>query len=109
MSGLEMVEGTKMCRRCRRRDELDEFPPNPRVSDGRSRAPSMSQRRDGRLAGGQSRQGELQHPEPAGEARAAAVVECGEQFVPGRSDALVCSKRCRWRRSRAAKERRRVR
>jgi hypothetical protein len=26
--------------------------------------------------------------------------ECGGEFTPGRRDALVCSKRCRWRRSR---------
>jgi hypothetical protein len=27
-------------------------------------------------------------------------VQCGEDFVPGRSDALVCGMKCRWRRDR---------
>ena len=31
-----IAEDTTVCRKCRTRDELDEFPPNPRVSDGRS-------------------------------------------------------------------------
>ena len=83
MTGLEAVEGTKVCQRCHRRDELDEFPPKPRVSDGRSSCCPMPRRRDGGLGGGRSRQGELRHPGAAGEARAAAVCGVRRVFVLG--------------------------
>jgi hypothetical protein len=31
-------------------------------------------------------------------------VECGEEFTPGRSDRIVCSTSCRWKRKRRLKK-----
>ena len=38
--------------------------------------------------------------------RARPCVECGEEFTPGRSDRIVCSTSCRWRRKRRLKRER---
>ena len=96
-----IAEDTKVCRKCGTRDELDEFPPNPRVSDGRS---SWCRRchNDATAAWREANRDKVNYntPERRVKHEPRPCVECGEQFVPRRSDALVCSKRCQWARSR---------
>jgi hypothetical protein len=89
----------KTCTNCGAEKPLEGFPPNRWASDGRSpwcRA----------CANAATRAWRERNPEKAASYYQPVVheprecVECGGEFVPGRSDALVCGKKCRWRRKR---------
>ena len=91
----------KRCTRCGETGAFDAFPPNRRLRDGlsswcrRCHAEAVQRWRDenSEKAPLYNLAGRVKHePRPC--------VECGEPFVPGRSDAELCSDLCRWRRSR---------
>jgi hypothetical protein len=89
--------GGKRCSRCGKTGFLDAFPANSKTRDGRSpwcRECHNAAVREWRERNpGYYLSRRVKHePRPC--------TECGELFVPGRSDTLVCKDLCRWRRSR---------
>jgi hypothetical protein len=89
----------KRCTSCGSDKPLEGFPPAKQTSDGRSSWCRV-------CVNASVRTWRERNPEKvAGYYRpvvhdARECVECGESFVPRRSDALVCCQLCRWRRSR---------
>jgi hypothetical protein len=103
-------EDTKRCSRCGKTAVLERFPPNPRMRDGRSswcRRCQNAVTRDG--ASGTTIDSPPTNAERRVDHSPRPCSECGEQFTPGRPDALVCSRLCRCRRSRRLQSRRRRR
>jgi hypothetical protein len=89
----------KRCSKCGKTGRLDGFPPNSKMRDGRSswcrgcHNAAVREWRERNPANAASYYTPVVHePRPC--------AECGELFVPERSDTLVCKDLCRWRRSR---------
>jgi hypothetical protein len=91
----------KRCSRCGETSPLDRFPANSKSRDGlsswcrRCHAAAVQRWRDenpGKAASYKLARRVQHEPRPC--------IQCGEPFVPRRSDAQICSDLCRWRRSR---------
>jgi hypothetical protein len=95
----------KRCTHCGGEKPLDGFPPSKRTSDGRSSWCRVCVNASVRVWRERNRERvAAYYRRVVHEPR--ACIQCGESFVPGRSDALVCSTVCRWRRDRKLKKRR---
>jgi ribosomal protein S27AE len=101
-----MAETAKRCSRCGETGLSDRFPPNSRTRDGlsswcrRCHAAAVQRWRDQnpKKAASYNLARRVKHePRPC--------VQCGEPFVPRRSDTQLCSNLCRWRWSRRHRKR----
>ena len=90
--------GAKRCSKCGKTGSSERFPPNPRTQDGLSSwcrechnaaVRAWRERNPDKAASYNVARRVKHEPRPC--------LECGELFVPRRSDTQLCSDLCRWR------------
>jgi hypothetical protein len=93
----------KRCTNCDAEKPLDGFPPSKKTRDRRSSWCRSCVNASVRAWRERNPEKVASYYQPVvHEPRLCS--ECGGECVPGRSDALVCSQTCRWRRSRRLME-----